>query len=315
MNLIEVTNDKQFHELRRTCIGGSDAAAVLGLSEYKTAFDVYCEKRGLVEPTEPTEAMTMGNIMEPLILDQFEKLSGLTFKRHIFGRSESHPFVGCNFDGIGDSFIVEAKNVGNFSAREWGANGTDEIPDRYNLQVQHAMFVAGVTKGYLMAFLGGNRRGFFEVNYRPELMASALEAYDRFWTQVKEGIAPEITGADSVKETLARLYPKSSGETMQADNELEGWMAERWYADKAVKEAEKEKQRLDNLIKSRLANAEALVGDFGKLLWSERTSAATLDQSRVSALPADIQEAIRGCMREGTTYRHFQAYFKKGYQP
>jgi predicted phage-related endonuclease len=48
-------------------IGGSDIAAILGLSPYKTPLDVYLEKRGLWEDGAAGEAARWGTIMEPIL--------------------------------------------------------------------------------------------------------------------------------------------------------------------------------------------------------------------------------------------------------
>ena len=54
-------------ELRRKGIGGSDAAAIIGLDRYRSAFDVYAEKVGLKIEEPDNEAMRQGRDLEDYV--------------------------------------------------------------------------------------------------------------------------------------------------------------------------------------------------------------------------------------------------------
>lgn len=63
---------------RRRGIGGSDVAAILGVSPFRTARDIYYDKIGVVA-VEPDESnwvpLEMGNLLEDLVARIFQKRS------------------------------------------------------------------------------------------------------------------------------------------------------------------------------------------------------------------------------------------------
>ena len=51
-------------ERRRSSIGASDVAAILGLDPYRTGLDIWLQKRGLAEVQDQTEASLMGHLLD-----------------------------------------------------------------------------------------------------------------------------------------------------------------------------------------------------------------------------------------------------------
>lgn len=68
-------------EQRRTGIGGSDVAAVLGLSAFRTPTDVYLDKIGEGKPQEATEAMHFGSLLEDIVAQEFSRRTGMKVQR------------------------------------------------------------------------------------------------------------------------------------------------------------------------------------------------------------------------------------------
>ena len=66
---LSVITEQKWHELRREGIGGSDAAAVLGISPFKTGRDLYYAKLG-IDPAEPDDGnwvqLEVGHLLEDL---------------------------------------------------------------------------------------------------------------------------------------------------------------------------------------------------------------------------------------------------------
>ena len=75
---------------RPVVFGATVAAAAVGVSKYRSALDVYCEQRGLVEPMEPTPTMLWGIRHEPTVLKAYE--DHLTEKGVNFNTLKSLPF-------------------------------------------------------------------------------------------------------------------------------------------------------------------------------------------------------------------------------
>lgn len=176
--MTRINNPASDPEVRKTGIGGSDAAAILDLNPWKTPLDVYSEKRGLVEPEEYVgEAAEWGTILEPVLLSELAQRDGVTIiGRDRFGllaefkpdgtvdpfHDEApftiqqllgtlrHPEVKhmmCHLDGVivgrnrKPLACVEAKTSSAFLASKWGEEGSDEVPDQYLIQCQHNLCI------------------------------------------------------------------------------------------------------------------------------------------------------------------------------
>ena len=79
---------------RRQGLGGSDAAAVLGISPFRTGVDLYYDKLGLfIEDDEANwVAKEIGNLLEELVARIFAKKTGLkVYRRKCMFQHPAHP--------------------------------------------------------------------------------------------------------------------------------------------------------------------------------------------------------------------------------
>ena len=89
-------------------IGGSDIPIIMGISQFKTRFDLLLEKAGLKENTfDGNEYTEYGNIMEPKIREYVNKQLGKSFieGKHIDGD------IRCHTDGEDYTTILEIKTT------------------------------------------------------------------------------------------------------------------------------------------------------------------------------------------------------------
>lgn len=207
-------NTPEWYAIRNTGIGGSDAAAALGLSKWKTPYQLWLEKRGETITTEQTPAMLWGHLLEPVIRQQYAERTGRTV-RALGGvvRDEKYPFMLGNFDGITDcKRLFEAKTAR--VANEWGESGTDEVPHNYLIQVQHYLAITKMDVADIAVLIGGSDFRIYEVPADKELQQMIIEAEAEFWRMVQEGICPELTSASDIK----RRYFTSHEGKVEADN-------------------------------------------------------------------------------------------------
>lgn len=67
---------------RQRGIGGSDVAAIMGVSAYRTALDVYEDKtREITEDSTPSEAAYWGTQLEAVVASEFERRTGMKVQR------------------------------------------------------------------------------------------------------------------------------------------------------------------------------------------------------------------------------------------
>lgn len=146
---------------RRNYVGSSDAAAILGLSPFKrTAADIYWSKVTPPPKDEPPDYMTTGNYLEDTLLRWFADRTGNKIIRNQFrvakkGRGEG--VFGANMDALieGKREGVECKYANAERAKEYGDEGTDQVPLDVIIQVQHQMYCVGLDKVWVPVALAG----------------------------------------------------------------------------------------------------------------------------------------------------------------
>lgn len=219
---------EQWLQLRKEGVGGSDAAAVVGVSKYATPLTVFMEKRGLYTrevPASVSEAAEWGNIMESVLRDQFKRrinaeraeqgLKPLWIQqRHSLFAHDTFDFMRTNLDGqiLGHELgpgILEIKTGSEYTKDEWDG---DDVPNAYYLQVQHNIKVMEAEFAYLVVLIGGNKYKHYFIPRDEETINSLVALEHDFWhNYVCTGIPPEMSGAAAEKEMLNGQYPQSEG--------------------------------------------------------------------------------------------------------
>lgn len=92
-------NNLSWLEARKSGIGGSDVAAVLGMSPWRSPMDVWLEKTGRSEPVEENDAMYWGKKLEALVADRYCEETGNEVRRvKSILRSREYPMLLGNID-------------------------------------------------------------------------------------------------------------------------------------------------------------------------------------------------------------------------
>jgi putative phage-type endonuclease len=207
-------------EDRKNHLGASDIPAIMGVDPFKTAYDVWLDKTGKLEPQAQTKVMLRGNLLETPILDWFHLVTGLAITRNQKRSAKSRGIpIASNCDAIvnasGDP--VEAKSQGCYSNETWGAEGTDEVPDRIILQAHAQMICTGAKMCHIPAYLAYREFALFIVNLNPELKDLLIQEAINFWEQhVEKDIPPQ--GNPSVG-TVSRVI-RTPNKTVTVDPDL-----------------------------------------------------------------------------------------------
>ncbi|MEY8419654.1 lambda-exonuclease family protein [Oscillospiraceae bacterium 44-5] len=208
---------------RRQGIGGSDAAAVLGISPFRTAVDLYYDKRNL--PIEEDEgnwvAMEVGNLLEDLVARIFAKKTGLNiYRRKCMFRHPDHPWMLADLDFLvempdGGTAILECKTT-NYNARDkWEYNGKPIVPAYYEVQGRHYMAVMDLNRIYFCCLYGNNEDEVIirhidrDMDYEEELIFLEKD----FWqNNVQAQVEPQYieNNGELILESLRRLMGPSA---------------------------------------------------------------------------------------------------------
>jgi len=271
-------HNEQWHEARRKAIGASEVAAILGVSPFKSALELWGEKTGLLD-SEPDEAalerMGWGTRLEPVILAAYAEQSGLVVTRH--PQSEvlyhpRHPEVPLSatpdaFDGEG---LVEAKNVSAWLKNDW----LDQPPLHYQIQCQAQMAVTGRPYATLVGLVGGHELIAHRIDRNDEFIRQLeLTAADWWTTYVVAGVEPPAEPSESSVRALARLHPDDSGEEVQLSAEFDEVDARLLELKETIKQLEGERSDLENKLKSAIGSATfGRLGCGARYAWKSQTS-------------------------------------------
>ena len=275
-------------EIRRKGIGGSDAAAVAGLSRYRTPIQVYMEKVGLIEPPEENEAMYWGKKLEDLVAEEFSVRTGLKVRRkNAILKHPECPWMLANVDRliVGKDEGLECKTASAYKADEW--NG-DEIPWEYAIQCYHYMAVTGYSAWWIAVLIGGNRFVYKRIERDEEIIANLIKIESDFWhNHVLKGVPPDPDGSSTSTELMKQLYPESNGLEVDLPSAVERWIEQYEQAAEEEKAAAERKEEAANNIKMLLGEYE--VGRFRdrKVIW-RTISSSRLDTKRLKTELPDV---------------------------
>ena len=200
---IKRENREEWLALRKQYIGGADAAAVCGLNEFQSPYNLWAEKAGIIPAFEGNLRTDFGAFAEDFIAKRFEQETGKKVRRKNFSLVNSaFPWAICDLDReiIGESALLECKCTNELSLKHY-ANG--EYPPRFFVQVQHYLAITGFEKAYLAVLIGTGRDfKIFEIE-RDEKEISALMALEeQFYGYMTSGNPPPIDGSESTREAL-----------------------------------------------------------------------------------------------------------------
>ena len=206
---------EEWLKYRKRGIGGSDVAAILGISKWKSAVGLWLDKTNQTnEEAEENEAMQWGNIMEPVIRNHFAEVMGKpVVEVKAMLQHPEYPFMLADVDGLtvddeGNPAILEIKTASEYKRDEW-ENG---IPAYYQTQVQHYLCVTGVAKAYVAVLIGGNSFKMYEVDADAEVQRMLISVEKEFWNKVQNIIRPEIDGSDAAAKLLDHAYRGGTSE-------------------------------------------------------------------------------------------------------
>lgn len=305
-NVLVSTKDMKYQEwldYRRRGIGGSDVAAVCGLSKWKSPVEVWLDKTGQIEPAPAGEAAYWGTLMEPIIRKEFADRTGFKIRQvSAILQHRRFPFMFANVDGIvtdpnlGEG-IFEAKTASAYRADEWEQG----VPDEYALQVQHYMAVTGLPFAWIAVLIGGNQFVWRLIERDEAIIDLLIQMESRFWKLVETGVAPEIDGTHASTELLNRLYPFSkSKQIIELPGHAGPLIEEYERAQEEEKEATQRKDRAANLIKQLLGDSEVGAIEGRTVSWK------TINADRLDSktLKADHPELYNQYLKT-SSYRRF----------
>ena len=245
-------------DARRTGIGGSDVAAIVGVSKYAGPTTVFYDKLGAL-PDQDNAAMEWGRRLETAVRGKFADehpefcvVDGPGLVAHPDRRWQLATVDGLASEGPhGAPFAVVEVKTGRCGSDEWGDELTDEVPLPYLCQVIWYLDVFGLDVGFLAVLLDGRDYREYQIDYDAELAGKLRGHAEAFWTRhVLPRIPPDPDGLEATAEVLALQHNPVRKSEAQLDANTLGWARIYGNAHQDELAAKARKQQAGNHIRA-----------------------------------------------------------------
>lgn len=301
LRLVETRHIKRedWLEVRRTGIGGSDAAAAVGLSPYKSQLELWMEKTGRdinlkkPDPTDTTEPVYWGTLMEPIVAAAYTQQTGNKVRKvNAILQHPQHAFMLANLDrevvGVPEVQILECKTAGEFGARLWKQG----VPEYVQIQVQHQLAVTDKRAADVAVLLCGQRLEVHRIKRDDALIANLIELETRFWKYVQDETPPPADGSESADQALRCLYPRDVGTTVDFSSErrLSTTFADLLTLRSRITGLTEEEAQLTQSIQQAMGDASRAVFESGEVSWKRSKDSEGVDLKRLLADHPDLAQ-------------------------
>jgi len=285
---------KEQREQRKLYLGGSDVAAILGLSKWRTPKEVQLEKLGKLENEDfQSEAASLGDDLEkPLLKRAARDVGAIAYVEDLSMEGPSK-FMRANLDAMllfenvdkldmsalkaSPASITDIKTSGLFGrlSDQWGEPGTDEVPQEYLIQV---MWYIGLARHnaynlrdehYIHALLGGKGFVRYVIHEDQELVNTLWNRASDWWTKHICEKRPVENGEISM-DVLKRIK-RTPNLTVQVPDDL---IAAYQEADEIFKGASEAKETAKKKIIEGLGEADGGTFTGGMLTYFQQTTKA-----------------------------------------
>lgn len=226
----------EWHALRATGIGGSDIAAVLGLSPWESAFSLWHRKAANIADQAETREMSWGRYHEDTIARWYRDTHpGVRVARTGTWRNRERVWQLANPDRVlTGRRVLEIKT--DRSGDAWGPAGTDDVPVYYRSQVLWYLDCLGWDVGHLAVLIGGSDARVYTLRWSAEEAQTMRDIAEAFWTSLRAGEAPPLDGHDATYRAVRELHPNIVDLDVEvpervAHNYVQACEAERGIAD------------------------------------------------------------------------------------
>ena len=261
-------NHEEWLAERQKSIGGSDAAAIVGLNSYVTPYTVWADKTGRLPPKDDNEAMRQGRDLEQYVADRFTEASGKRVRRRTdMMHNPAYPFAHANIDRavVGERAGLECKTTSIMNLKKFKSGN---YPENYYVQCVHYLAVTGWNRWYLAVLVLNQGFYWYTIDRDEDEIAALLAAEKEFFnTYIIPGVPPPLDGRMPTSQALQEIYglPDLEDETkpLYCINILEDYFALK-QQNKAL---EIEKRKCEQIIQQELGESISGLCAGYKITW------------------------------------------------
>ena len=269
---------EEWKALRHQYIGGSDAAAVVGMNAWVSPYALWAEKTGRLPGFDGNLATEVGTYLEEFVAQKFAQETGKKVRKsNLSWFNDEYPWAIANIDReiVGEDAGLEIKTTSELNLTKF-KNG--EFPANYYCQCMHYMAVTGKARWYLAVLIGNREFKWFTIERDEDEISALMGAEREFKKLVDSNTPPMADGSSSTADTLSALYPNSTDETIgigSFERELDNFFRLKNQLDEIAETID----GIANRIKAHLCECERGEGEKYKVSWKTQ-SRSTFDSKR-----------------------------------
>ena len=320
----DVSTTDQWHEVRITGLGGSDASTVRGANHYKSRFELWAQKSGKIETTFENEATKWGKRLERTVAQAYaEEYNVAVYWWPVVLRNKGFSFLiatpdfficndpanaGTIVDWTHDEepanivSILEIKTAGIASAGSTYGWDDDGVPLAYELQGMHYCAVTGLRDVVFAALVANQGLQVRFRTYEDDDVSELVEEEFAFWECVESGQEPALEGSDSDFRALRTMFPSplEGKKTELSDEQVKiyhSWSDAKALSEATAEVAAKNRAQLELI----LADAEELTFEGTTLVTYKKTKGSIKVDTK--ALAAEFPDVVKRFEVESPGYR------------
>lgn len=267
---VKTASREEWLKLRSQYIGGSDAAAVVGLNPFSSPYALWAEKTGQIPCFAGNLATEVGTFLEEFVAQKFAAETGKKVRKcnQSFLNSD-YPFAIANIDReiVGEDAGLEIKTTSELNMKKFKGG---EYPANYYCQCVHYIAMTGKQRWYLAVLIGNRDFQWFTIERDEAEIAALMGAEADFWELVKNRTPPVADGSRATTDAIKTIFAESSEDTVDLTLKLPALLQ---YIDlgKQIAELETLRDEAANRIKSFMGDAGGGECDGYRVSWKSST--------------------------------------------
>lgn len=266
-------------EERKKYIGGSDIAAIMSQSRWKTPYRLWCEKTGKIEVPDLSNnpAVEMGTRLEQFVAELFAEKTGKQVRRQSkMYQHPDYPFMVAHVDRLitGSDELLECKTCSAYKLEEW----ENKIPKEYVLQVIWYLGITGRKKGWIACLIGGQKFDYKSIDFDEELFGLMVDKAKTFWKQVQNDVPPVIMPDDA--ETLGEVFSEHTEDMIEC-SELNDRVAYVQELKMHRDEINTEIKEIETELKTAIQDKMGIMTDKYKVTWKNQKGNYVYDREQM----------------------------------
>lgn len=262
--IIRPKSREEWLDIRKSGIGSSEVATIVGLNPWETPYQLWRRKKGLDEPKAENAAMRNGHHLEDAVSRMWNDATGREIiKRSAIDwiiRDNDRPYLQVSPDRtywLGESRSPEAKGILEIKTTRMKVDPED-LPKYWFAQVQYQLGVAGYTQGSLAWLSAGQGFdfGYQDLKLVPDFCEWLIDEVSRFWTDFI--IGNQEPSAVNVNDVLLKYNRHTDRKIIECSDEVFSAYQELKGIKKELDALKERKESLEETLKMAFQDAEAI---------------------------------------------------------